>query len=87
MSWKDILTAITSMPKLEELECGYNTFTDVSFDPDTHPRLSTPVQTLNLDSNQICGWLSVYLAFSDFPVYVISTYLMGLLSLTACHTA
>ncbi|KAF5357752.1 hypothetical protein D9756_001444 [Leucocoprinus leucothites] len=68
MSWQDILRTIANMPVLEELECGYNRFTDASFDLDDRPRLNTPVHTLNLDSNQIRGWFSVCLAFSDFPL-------------------
>ncbi|KAJ3571055.1 hypothetical protein NP233_g3995 [Leucocoprinus birnbaumii] len=67
MRWQDILQIINTMPALQELECGHNRFTDASFDPDGRPRSNTPVHTLNLDSNQIGGWLSVCLAFSDFP--------------------
>ncbi|KXN92190.1 Tubulin-specific chaperone E [Leucoagaricus sp. SymC.cos] len=63
MKWKDILAVVACMPKLRDLECGYNKLTDASFDLDGHLNLTTSVQTLNLDSNQICGWTSVYLAF------------------------
>jgi Leucine-rich repeat (LRR) protein len=85
MTWKDILTVIASMPKLQELECGHNRLIDAAFEPECQHKLNTPVRTLNLDSNQICGWTSVYLAFLEFPSYDIFTLPYGL-DVTDCMT-
>lgn len=71
MAWRDITTAIAAMPKLHHLEIGYNGLTDISFDPDHHSRLTAPVRTVNLDSNQISGWAGVCSALLAFPLYDI----------------
>lgn len=83
MTWQNILRTIMNMPALQELECGYNRFTEACFYSDDHVNLTTPVHTLNLDNNQIGGWRNVYLSFLDFPSYGTSTYLMGLVLLIA----
>ncbi|KAL9715277.1 hypothetical protein Ac2012v2_001938 [Leucoagaricus gongylophorus] len=67
MTWQNILRTIMNMPALQELECGYNRFTEACFYSDDHVNLTTPVHTLNLDNNQIGGWRNVYLSFLDFP--------------------
>lgn len=88
MTWQNILRTILNMPVLQELECGYNRFTDACFYSDDHANLKTPVHTLNLDNNQIGGWRNVCLSFLDFPQYSISIYLIDLVLLTTwCITA
>lgn len=82
MTWQDILVVIASMPNLKELEIGYNCLTDVSFDCGRHFGPKASVRTINLNSNQICGWANICLTLSDFPWYTL--YLLYGLDVTNC---
>lgn len=69
MLWRDIIKVIAAMPKLQDLEIGYNHLTNDSFGSAQPVGLNTPVRAINLESNEISGWEGICGALLELPLY------------------
>ena len=68
MSWQAIMDVIALMPRLQQLESGYNRLQSLSSLPQTHPE---PIlTTLNFDSNKLSSWAETCQALKSFHKYL-----------------
>lgn len=64
MDWQSVMNVITLMPRLNQLESGYNRLRALTSLTSKHPVLT--VTTINLDCNQLSCWAEVLQALSPF---------------------
>lgn len=69
MLWHDVIKVIAAMPKLRDLEVGYNRLTNDSFGSGHLLGLNTSVRAINLESNDISGWEGTCSALLELPLY------------------
>lgn len=64
MAWQAVMDVIALMPRLNQLESGYNRLQALISLPPKHPVLA--VTTINLDCNQLSCWAETLQALSPF---------------------
>lgn len=81
MTWQAIMGVVCLMPRLQQLESGYNRLQYLSL-PQNRPELV--VNTLNLDSNQLSNWVETCQALVSFHKYSYHLKLCPLRSSDSC---
>lgn len=70
ITWHEMQTVLTSMPKIQLIELGYNQLTFLSTADDYSPH-DGALQVINLDSNTCSDWVHVCKSLHQYPSYVL----------------
>jgi len=66
MGWQAIMDVVALMPRLQQLESGYNRLKSLSPSPQDHLE-DVGLTTLNFDGNQLSNWAETCEALVSFP--------------------